>query len=220
MLAYWSRLQNTLVYNNSLYCNTLNINDEGSPPATGTIVRGNVIYCPSGGVNLWPGTGAASVSNNMVGTNPGWANGDAGNLHVSAGSPTLNACPVLSQATPDFDGETRNSAGGGYDCGADERSGAPAGPPPATLQFVQQPTDEQWGTNITPPITVRVLDATGAPYLGTVPVTMELATDPHGGTLSGTTVQTSSASTGLATFADLRINIVGAGYQLGRRVLV
>ena len=205
----------TLVYNNSFFCNSLNINDNAGDPANGTVVQGNVIYCPSGGVNLRPGTGAAIVSNNLVGVNPGWANGAVGDLHVSVGSPVLDACPVLSQVTPDYDGETRNSGGGGYDCGADERSGAPAAPPATTLQFAQQPPSVVFVHQpITPALTVRVLDAVGALYTAT-PVSISLAkvANPGGGVLAGTLIQQSGA-TGVATFADLTLSNNGTGLQI------
>jgi uncharacterized repeat protein (TIGR01451 family) len=88
------------------------------------------------------------------------------------------------------------------------------GPPAATrLVFGQQPSNAQVGSAISPPVTVRAVDAGGA----TVPsftgsVTIAIGTNPGGGTLSGTT--TVSAIAGVATFPNLSINAAGNGYTL------
>ena len=81
------------------------------------------------------------------------------------------------------------------------------------LVFGQQPTNEQAGTTISPAITVRAVDNGGATITSfTGNVTLAIATNPAGGTLSGTT--TVAAVAGVATFSNVRINQAGAGYTL------
>ncbi|HET9333792.1 MAG TPA: invasin domain 3-containing protein [Gemmatimonadota bacterium] len=88
------------------------------------------------------------------------------------------------------------------------------GPPAATrLIFGQQPSNAQIGSAISPPVTIRAVDAGGATvpsFTGTV--TIAIGTNPGGGTLSGTT--TVSAVAGVATFSDLSLNAAGNGYTL------
>jgi alpha-tubulin suppressor-like RCC1 family protein len=83
---------------------------------------------------------------------------------------------------------------------------------PTHLAFTVQPSTTAPGAQITPAVEVTVRDA----YDNTVPnagsVTMAIGSNPGGGTLSGTLSE--SAATGVATFADLRINNPGAGYTL------
>src|SRR5881628_2321203 len=82
------------------------------------------------------------------------------------------------------------------------------------LAFTGQPTNVAAAQPITPAVQVAVQDAVG----NTVPaatnaVTVTLASNPSGGTLGGT--MTVSASQGIATFADLRIDQPGSGYTFG-----
>lgn len=78
---------------------------------------------------------------------------------------------------------------------------------PKKLVFAQQPTNDTAGVAITPPITVQLQDtfSNNVSQSG-VPVQMSLTFGT--GTLSGTTTQSTNA-TGLATFANLSINLVG-----------
>jgi len=75
-----------------------------------------------------------------------------------------------------------------------------------SVAFVQEPTDTVAGTNITPAVTVQVLDGFGNPITGQA-VTIALTTGT--GTLSGTLTQNTDA-TGTATFGNLNINQIGA----------
>jgi adhesin/invasin len=77
---------------------------------------------------------------------------------------------------------------------------------PANIAFVQQPTDAVAGTTIAPAVTVSVTDGSGNPVPGQN-VTLTLSTGT--GVLFGTLTQTTNAS-GIATFADLSINITGS----------
>jgi hypothetical protein len=85
---------------------------------------------------------------------------------------------------------------------------------PATkLAFGQQPTTTTSMLTISPPVTVRVLDAANALVTtSTVPVTLALGNNPAGGTLNGTL--TRNAVNGVATFPDLSLAKAGTGYTL------
>src|SRR5207302_1838818 len=81
------------------------------------------------------------------------------------------------------------------------------------LAFSQQPTSATAGVSIAPPETVRVLDQFGnVVTTDGSNVTLAIAANPGGGTLSGTT--TIAAAGGIATFANLSIDKAGAGYTL------
>jgi adhesin/invasin len=81
------------------------------------------------------------------------------------------------------------------------------------LVFGQQPTSEQAGAAISPPVTVRAVTSSGATVSSfTSNVTIAIGTNPGGGTLSGTT--TVAAVAGVATFSNLRIDRTGTGYTL------
>src|SRR5207237_5647918 len=83
---------------------------------------------------------------------------------------------------------------------------------PAHLAFTVQPTNEALGSAIAPAVQVSVQDA----FNNTVPfpltIKVSLANNPTGATLSGTTQQRELLGT--ASFADLKLDRVGAGYTL------
>jgi adhesin/invasin len=88
-----------------------------------------------------------------------------------------------------------------------ESSGATA------LEFQQPPTSAEAGSILSPSVTVRAVDGSGATdpaFTGSV--TLAIGTNPGGGVLAGTTTVTAVA--GVATFSDLSINRVGTGYTL------
>ena len=68
------------------------------------------------------------------------------------------------------------------------------------------------GIAITPAVQVALQDAGGNLTAATNPVTVALGANPSGATLSGTLTRNSVA--GVATFDDLKIDKVGAGYTL------
>ena len=85
--------------------------------------------------------------------------------------------------------------------------------PAIKLVFDSQPSNTQAGQPITPAVEIHVLDqfdniVTG--YSGNV--TMAIGTNPGSATLGGTTVR--PVSNGVASFNDLKINIVGTDYTL------
>src|SRR5882762_1607096 len=83
-----------------------------------------------------------------------------------------------------------------------------------TLSFVTQPPQSVGvGTVMSPPVQVAVQDALGNTVAGARnAVTLALAVNPGGATLLGTS--TVRAVDGVATFADLRVDRPGNGYQL------
>ena len=84
---------------------------------------------------------------------------------------------------------------------------------PSQLAVVTQPTSTAAGSAITPAVRVAAQDAVGntlASFTGTIAVT--LGANPAAGTLSGTT--SVAAIAGVASFSDLALNKVGAGYTL------
>ncbi|HEX8936541.1 MAG TPA: hypothetical protein VF788_20650, partial [Pseudonocardiaceae bacterium] len=78
--------------------------------------------------------------------------------------------------------------------------------------FVQQPSDTQAGSSITPEVTVEIRDQFGNLTSSTASVLVAIGSNPSGGTLSGTTTVT--AVNGTATFNDLSIDKAGTGYTL------
>jgi hypothetical protein len=85
--------------------------------------------------------------------------------------------------------------------------------PAAKLAFSQQPANAAAGTSISPAITVLVQDSSGNTVLNSsASITMAIANNPGGGTLSGTT--TVNAVNGVATFSNLSINKAGTPYTL------
>ncbi|MEO8584735.1 MAG: Ig-like domain-containing protein [Acidobacteriota bacterium] len=84
---------------------------------------------------------------------------------------------------------------------------------PSKLVIGTQPSTTSVGSVITPPVTVKILDASGyQPTTSTAPVTLSIGTNPGGGTISGTL--TVAAVAGVATFSDLSIDRFGTGYSL------
>jgi uncharacterized MnhB-related membrane protein len=87
----------------------------------------------------------------------------------------------------------------------------------ASLAFTVQPSTTLGGAPISP-VQVRVQDPLSNPVTtATDSVTIEIETNPAGGTLSGTL--TVAAVNGVATFANLSIDKPGVGYILNARAL-
>jgi outer membrane protein assembly factor BamB len=91
-------------------------------------------------------------------------------------------------------------------------SGAPG--PPSKLAFVQGPSDTTAGAAVTPAVKVAVEDANGNVETSdnATQVSLAIATNPAGGTLSGGAAVTVAA--GIATFSGLSIDKAGTGYTL------
>lgn len=97
-------------------------------------------------------------------------------------------------------------------CGGGSESTPP--PSPATqLAISIVPATIPAGVSISPAIVVTMQDATGRTARGSRGfITVSIGTNPAGGSLSG--AATTDAVDGVATFTDLSINKVGAGYTL------
>jgi hypothetical protein len=81
------------------------------------------------------------------------------------------------------------------------------------LGFVQQPTNGYTNTNLSPAITVQLLDANGELVSQSgVSITIAIGANPSSATLSGTLTRTTT--NGVATFSNLKINNAGTGYTL------
>jgi hypothetical protein len=83
---------------------------------------------------------------------------------------------------------------------------------PAQLVIATQPSNTQVGASISPAVTVAIQDAFGNATQATSSVTIALAANPGGATLSGTT--TANAVNGVASFGNLSLDKVGTGYTL------
>src|SRR5439155_53311 len=84
------------------------------------------------------------------------------------------------------------------------------------LVFTVQPGTTTAGSPITPAVQVTALDVFGNPvtsFAGSV--TVAIARNPGGGTLSGAT--TAAAVSGVASFGNLTVNRTGSGYALTAR---
>ena len=81
-----------------------------------------------------------------------------------------------------------------------------------TVSFYVQPSDSSPNKQITPSIKVLVVDGQGKGVYG-VTVTLSLAVNPGGSTLTGTTVST-TGNNGIAIFASNTLNMTGIGYVL------
>ena len=83
----------------------------------------------------------------------------------------------------------------------------------ALLAFIEQPASTVAGTAITPAVRVAARDSLGNTVTDfTGNVTISIASNPGGGTLSG--AATVAAVAGVATFPNLSINKIGASYTL------
>ncbi len=81
------------------------------------------------------------------------------------------------------------------------------------LTFTVQPTNVDAGAALAPAVEVTAQDAFGNTDTSfTEAVSMALGDHPNGGSLSGTTMV--AAVAGIARFADLRVDAVGAGHTL------
>jgi hypothetical protein len=156
-------------------------------------------------------TTATTALTLAIGTNP--ASG------VLSGTTTVSA--VAGVAT--FSTLSINKAGTGYTLTADDgAAGLPATTSAAfnitagsgnRLAFLVQPTNAAVGTAITPAIQIEVRDAVGNRVTtATDAISLVLATNPGGGTLTG--AGPVNAIAGVATFSGVSINRAGVGYTI------
>ena len=155
--------------------------------------------------NLTSSTANVTMS---IGTNPGGGT-LAGTTTVAAvgGVATFSTLSVNKVGT----GYTLAATGTGLTSATSSTFNITVGAA-AQLMFLQEPTDEVAGVSIAPAVTVRIEDAFGNLTNSNANVTVAIGTNPGGGTLAGTT--TRAASSGLATFSNLSINLIGNAYTL------
>src|SRR5207247_139103 len=143
------------------------------------------------------------------GTNAGGgALSGTSNVAAAGGIATFSGLSINKTGT----GYTLTAGASGVSGGTSAAFSVTAGAPSA-LVFSVQPTSATAGAAITPAVQVTAQDAEGnvaTGFAGSVSVT--LGSNAGGGTLSGTA--TAAAAAGVATFANLSINKVGAGYTL------
>ncbi len=84
--------------------------------------------------------------------------------------------------------------------------------PAARLAFAQQPSAAVAGEPISPAPSVAVQDSYGNQTTSAAVVNLSLGSAPTGATLSGT--MSVAASSGVATFGDLTVDLAGSGYVL------
>jgi hypothetical protein len=177
-------------------------------PAGATVSPAVTVRIEDGLGNLVT-SGSTSVTL-AIGTNPSGA--------TLSGTTTRRA--VNGIAT--FDNLSINQAGDGYTLTASSSglTGATSDPFNITssgsgnrLVFGVQPSNTQAGAAISPAVTVRLEDELGNLVQSNRQLTLSIANNPSGGSLSGST--TRRAVNGVATFDNLSIDNVGIGYTLG-----
>ncbi len=160
--------------------------------------------------NLVPGfTGTITIA---FGANPG-----GGQLSGTTARNATNGVATFDnlQITQPGSGYTLRATAAGLTAATSGAFNITAPPPPPATQlvFTVQPSNAERGQNIKPDIKVAARDASGnlvSSFNGAI--TIAIAANPGGGTLSGGT--TKNASNGVATFNNLRINEEGSGYTL------
>jgi uncharacterized repeat protein (TIGR01451 family) len=140
-------------------------------------------------------------------------NGGVTKTHLLlAGSPAINTGKdseaTGASLTTDQRGTGFARIVNGVDIGAFEVQAGVAN----RLAFSVQPSNALAGASISPAVKVQIVDVGNNLVSSTANVTLAIGTNPGGGTLSGTT--TVAAVGGTATFSNLSINNVGAGYTL------
>jgi len=174
------------------------------PGATGPTLQATVRDALGNPVKTFAGSVTVSLS-----INPG-----GGVLSGTITQPTSNGVAIFNDLAIDKSGSGyRLSAGAtGLTPDTSDAFSITAGPA-ATLLFTVQPSNATAGASISPAMRVTLLDAQGNQATGfTGNVTLAIANNPGGGTLSGVT--TVATANGVAVFTGLSISLAGTGYTL------
>ncbi|MBK6404036.1 MAG: IPTL-CTERM sorting domain-containing protein [Holophagales bacterium] len=161
---------------------------------------------------------AVTVQLQDAGANPVAIAGTTITLSLTSGNGTLSGTvsrvtnasglATFSDLSIDLAGSKQLTAAGAGLTSAVSSSFTITAGPASQLAYVQPPTPTAPGATITPAVTVQLQDAAGNPVsFGGTTITLSLTSG--NGTLSGTTSQPTNAS-GLATFADLSIDLAGS----------
>ena len=195
------------------------------PPAKLAFVQGpsnttaGVAMTPAVKVAVEDANGNVETSDNAttvslaIATNPG------------GGTLSGGAAVTVASGIATFPGLSIDKAGTGYTLAASSTpsyTGATSTAfnvalglgPPTKLAFIQGPSNTTVGTAVTPAVKVAVEDANGNVETSdnATKVSLAIATNPGGGTLSGGAAVT--AASGIATFPSLSIDKAGTGYTL------
>jgi hypothetical protein len=128
---------------------------------------------------------------------------------------------VAANGVANFNDLTIDKASAGYRLGLSAAGLAPdtsnafsvSAGQATSLLFTVQPSNATAGASISPGIRVTAFDAQGNQATGfAANVTLAIANNPGGGTLSGIT--TVGAANGVAVFTGLSITLAGTGYTL------
>jgi VCBS repeat-containing protein len=132
-------------------------------------------------------------------------------IRWTIGDPTLAAVDTAGVVHAWHTGMTQVTA---FDHTVNAKATVRVVPGPATqLVFTGQPHDTATQTALSPAVAVTEQDAYGNVATGGADsVTVALGSNPGGATLRGTT--TEAATSGVATFSDLKLNKAGNGYTL------
>jgi hypothetical protein len=153
-------------------------------------------------------TSATKLVTVSLGTNPG-----AGILTGTLANSTVNGVATFSDLSIDKTGTgyTLAATASGLASAASGAFSITPGPA-AQLAFTGQPSAATAGAAISPSVQVTVQDAYGNTVTTDTLVTVQIGTNPGGGTLSG--ILSRRAVNGIATFSDLSIERSGGGYTL------
>jgi parallel beta-helix repeat protein len=111
---------NTGVYNNTIVgCTLRGIRDDST---SANKYQNNILYQNTAG-NAIVAPGGATITPNLITTDPQFVNQAGGDYHIKNTSPALDAGVVIPAVADDFEGNTRPQ-GTAYDLGADEFIGA------------------------------------------------------------------------------------------------
>jgi hypothetical protein len=154
-------------------------------------------------------TSASTSVSVTLGTNPG-----GGILTGTLTNSTVNGVATFSDLSVDktATGYTLAAGASGLASAASAAFSITPGPA-AQLIFTGQPSSATAGVAVSPAVQVTVQDAYGNTVTAaTTVITVAIATNPAGGALSGTLVE--SAVNGIATFPNLSIDKAAGGYTL------
>lgn len=172
---------------------------------TGTGFPGSDLQLSSSTATVNASTITVTVSSGSTGQRKSTITWSGVQVRPTAGTCNASGCIYKSgTSTYSETGATLCSGTGAFNYGTlTEVTGAAS-----KLAFVQQPSNTLVNATISPAVTVQATDSCGTSVSGALSMSVAL-TAPGGATLGGTLTRTSNAS-GLSTFNDLSVNLVGS----------
>jgi len=116
MVSYGS---GATIYNNTFANNP---NSAMTLHNSGYTIRNNIFYGNGGTIEWIDGSGGSTINTNLT-TNPSFVNAAAGDFHLQAGSPAIDAGVTISEVTTDRD-KTPRPQGARFDIGAYQYTGS------------------------------------------------------------------------------------------------